>query len=101
MWNYNFVLPSFAILLILLVYYVSRPQVSIRINRTFIVLLLIDCLVIIFDILSSEADSNAQIVPLLPNWPRRWTLPVWILSSLPTPILYIKEWTVWQKPFTP
>ncbi len=65
MWNYNFVMPSLAILLILLVYYCSRPQVSIRINRTFIMLLLIDFLVIIFDILSSEVDSNAQNVPLL------------------------------------
>ncbi len=65
MWNYNFVLPSFAILIILLVYYLSRPQVSIRINRTFIVLLLIDFLVIIFDLLASEADADFQSFPIL------------------------------------
>lgn len=64
MWNYNFVLPGFMILLILLVYYVSRPQVSIRINRTFLVLLLIDCLVIVTDLIASEADSNPGAVPV-------------------------------------
>jgi len=64
MWNYNFVLPGFMILLILLVYYLSRPQVSIRINRTFIILLLIDCLVIVFDLIASEADSNPGAVPI-------------------------------------
>ena len=64
MWNYNFVLPGFMILLILLVYYLSRPQVSIQINRTFIVLLLIDCLVIVFDLVASEADSNAASMPI-------------------------------------
>ena len=63
MWNFNFVIPSFMILLILLGYYFYRPKLPIRINETFVWLITIDCLVIMFDMFSSAADNNYTAFP--------------------------------------
>ncbi len=60
MWNFSFVIPSFMILLILLGYYFYRPKLSIRINDTFVSLLVTDFLVILFDMLSSAADNHYE-----------------------------------------
>ena len=64
MWNYNFVIPSFMILVILLVYYLSRPQLKIHINDTFLWLLAIESLVIMLDIVASGADENFASFPV-------------------------------------
>ncbi|MBR4455275.1 MAG: GGDEF domain-containing protein [Solobacterium sp.] len=61
MWNYNFVIPGFLILLILLVYYLSRPQIMIRVNRVFVFLLTAESLVIILDLISSKADESFEM----------------------------------------
>ena len=60
MWNFSFVIPSFMILLILLGYFFYRPKLSIRINDTFVSLLITDFLVVLFDMLSSAADNHYE-----------------------------------------
>ena len=63
MWNYSFVIPEFMILLILLAFYFSRPQISIRINRTFLGILLLQTFVIMFDLIASQADEMYASFP--------------------------------------
>ena len=58
MWNFNFMLPSLMILAIILCYYFAWPRLPVRMNRAFLAIVLSDCLVILFDLLSSRADSN-------------------------------------------
>ena len=67
MWNYSYVFPSLLILFILVSYYFMLPRIPIRMNRTFIHLIGIECVVMIMDIISSWADMNYQLFP-------RWAL---------------------------
>lgn len=64
MWNYSFVLPSFWVMLIILIYYFSKPRLSIRLNRTFLGIITIELLVLAFDYVSSMADERYQFVPV-------------------------------------
>lgn len=59
MWNYSFLIPSLLMLATLLFFYFTRPRLSIRINRMYVVLLVLEMLIIGTDILSSRADENA------------------------------------------
>ena len=63
MWNYNFVFPSLLVLVIFLIYYFGRRRLPIRMNRTFLKLLIVDLLVIVSDLLASWADDNHQTLP--------------------------------------
>ena len=62
MWNYYFAVQSTFILGIILVFYFSLPRLSIRMNRTFVHMLILQSLVIFFDIVSSWADNNYEIM---------------------------------------
>ena len=53
MWNYDFVLPELVILSIFLIYYFIQPRLPIKINRAFLIILIIDILTIIVDVISS------------------------------------------------
>lgn len=64
MWNFNFVVPSLMILIILLLYYLLRPRLPIRMNRTFLVLLVLELMTIFTDILSSTADEYFDLLPV-------------------------------------
>ncbi len=64
MWNFSFVIPSLLILSIILVFYFTRPRLSINRNRLFVRIVLVESLTIIFDILSSIADNNYTSVPV-------------------------------------
>lgn len=55
MWNYNYVLPSLLVLIIILFYYFSRPRLSLRLNKTFLGILALDILTIITDFFASRA----------------------------------------------
>lgn len=57
MWNYDFILPSLLVMLILLIYYFLRPRLPIRMNDSFLGLLLTDSFTILFDFLSTHADE--------------------------------------------
>lgn len=65
MYNFNFTIPSVMILCILLGYFLTQPRLPVRQNRLFFGILMLEILVILFDILSSQADSNYASLPLL------------------------------------
>lgn len=60
MWNYSFMFPSVMVLFTILFFYFTRPRLSIRINRTYLGMLVLEILIILFDILSSWADENHE-----------------------------------------
>lgn len=64
MWNFGFAIHSFIILFIILLFYVSLPRLSIKINRVFLYLMSLESAVLFFDIVSSWADSNLSMVSL-------------------------------------
>ena len=58
MWYYDYIVPSFLVLLIFQFYYLARPRLPIRINHTFQQIVIVNCLVILVDVLASEADMH-------------------------------------------
>ncbi len=60
MWDYSFAVQSTFILSLILVIYFSLPRLSIRVNRTFVDLLILQSAVIFFDIVSSWADNEYE-----------------------------------------
>ncbi|MBQ8138565.1 MAG: EAL domain-containing protein [Lachnospiraceae bacterium] len=63
MWSYSFEIPTLLVILILLVFYFSRPRLPLKKNLLFLQMIAIETLVIIFDIAASAADNNYQSVP--------------------------------------
>ena len=53
MWDYSFILPDFIILFTFLVYYFSHPRLPIKLNRTFLFILIVNILTIVFDVSAS------------------------------------------------
>ena len=64
MFNISFVFPEFCILLILLVYYFSRPQLSTRINKTFVQLLVLQSFGLLMDVAAGMMQSYFSSFPL-------------------------------------
>ena len=60
MWDYSFAIPSMFVITIILVFYFSLPRLSIRMNNTFVFILLIESAVIFSDIVSSWGDENYE-----------------------------------------
>ena len=60
MWNYSFAVPSLLVILLYAVYYFYLPRLPIKMNRTFLRLLIIQCAVTTLDIVSSIADDHYQ-----------------------------------------
>ena len=60
MWNYSFMFPSVMVLFTILFFYFTRPRLSIRMNRTYLGMLVLEILIILFDILSCWADDNHE-----------------------------------------
>ncbi len=58
MWNYSFILPTAMIFLILVIFYFRRPRLPVRMNRTFLALLLVDILTLFLDYTSTVADEQ-------------------------------------------
>lgn len=71
--NFSFSVPSILILLIIMGYYFFRPRVPIRLNRSFLALLVIEIGTEAMDILSSWVDINHAQYP-------EWLL--WVLNLL-------------------
>lgn len=65
MWNYSFTVPSALILLILVLFYFRRPRMPVRMNITFLTLLLADALTLLSDYLSSRADEMYASYPIV------------------------------------
>ncbi len=65
MWNFGFAIPSFIIIIIVLCFYFSLPRLAIRKNIFFVLILIVESLVISLDIISSWADNNIDVLPLI------------------------------------
>ena len=63
MWDYSFVFPNLVVLFIFIVYYFAHPRLSIKLNYSFIRILVADLLVIFIDIIASKATENAALLP--------------------------------------
>lgn len=57
MWNYSYVFPSVLVLLVLLTHYFMTPRLRIRLNRSFLALLIVDLLTLITDLIATRADE--------------------------------------------
>ncbi len=57
MWNLQYTIPTFVILSIFLVYYIVRPKINTRINRTFILLILVETATMITNYVSTSIDN--------------------------------------------
>ncbi|MCR5585602.1 MAG: EAL domain-containing protein [Lachnospiraceae bacterium] len=64
MWSFSFVVPTFLILMIIIIFYFSLPRLDIRMNRFFVQLVAIEMVTIIIDIASSFADNQYTLMPL-------------------------------------
>ncbi len=60
MWNLSFAVPTLLILLIILTFYFSLPRLTVRRNRVFLQMVIIETIVIIADIVSSHMDNHYQ-----------------------------------------
>ena len=68
MMNYSFTVPSLLILVIIMGYYFFRPKVPIRLNRTFLAILVIDICTVVFDYLSNRLNETWQEHPSWLLW---------------------------------
>lgn len=57
MWNYSFVVPSALMMMTLFGFYFSRPRLPLRMNSTFLGLIVIELAVLASDIISTKADE--------------------------------------------
>ncbi len=64
MWDYSFAFPTLLILFIILGYLFSLPRLSIRQNRVFVAMLIVETLTIVSDILSSYACNQYKNLPM-------------------------------------
>lgn len=58
MWNYHFAIPTLMVVLLYAIYYFYLPRIPIRMNRTFLRLLMLECVVTLLDIVSGFADDK-------------------------------------------
>ena len=61
MWNYNFIFPSLIILIVFVFFYFSQRRIPIRLNKSFLGILIVEMLTIFFDCISSKClDHNTE-----------------------------------------
>ncbi|WP_022760785.1 EAL domain-containing protein [Butyrivibrio sp. AD3002] len=63
-WNVSLVVPSFLVLLIIMGYYFALPRLPVRLNKTYLAILINEGVVMLFDIISSWADNMHDILPV-------------------------------------
>jgi EAL domain-containing protein (putative c-di-GMP-specific phosphodiesterase class I) len=61
-WNFDYVIPSLLMLSVLMGFYYALPRLPIRMNKLFLAILVNEAIVILFDIISSWADNNYQVI---------------------------------------
>lgn len=64
MWDLSYAIPSLLLLALFVGYYFFLPRVPNRMNRTFIMLLLIELCTIVFNLLSTWLDMNYTLFPV-------------------------------------
>lgn len=61
-WNFDYVIPSLLMLVVIMGFYFALPRLPIRMNKLFLAILVNEAIVILFDIISSWADNNYQTI---------------------------------------
>lgn len=61
-WNFDYIIPSLLILLVIMGYYFSLPRLPVRINKVFLAVMVNEGFVIISDILSTWADAEYKVL---------------------------------------
>ncbi|MCR5217387.1 EAL domain-containing protein [Treponema sp.] len=54
MYNYGFVIPDFVILLVFLVFYFTKRRIPVRLNKSFLNILVVEIIVLVLDVLASR-----------------------------------------------
>ena len=62
-WDFSYVIPTSLILIILMGYYFALPRLPIRMNHTYLAMLINEACVIFLDIVSSIADNQYRVLP--------------------------------------
>ena len=62
-WDFSYVIPSLLILVIIMGYYFALPRLPIRLNKTFLTILIVEGIVIFFDMIASWACNMYEILP--------------------------------------
>ncbi len=68
MWNYEFMLPGMLTFLVILISYFWRPHPPIRLNRTFVSLMVAETATFLLDLLSTQACEHYASLPLFVVW---------------------------------
>ncbi len=63
MWNYNLVIPNFCVLITFLIFYFSKPRLPVKINRSFIRILIVEMIAIGTDVISSLCLEHHELYP--------------------------------------
>ncbi len=63
MWNYSLVLPDLVIICTFLSFYFIQPRLPIKINKAFLITLIIDILTVCVDVISSSCLENFSHLP--------------------------------------
>lgn len=71
--NYSFMIPSLLLLLIIMGYYFFRPRLRIRLNRSFLAVLVIDICTELFEFLSARLNET---------WPAHAPSLLWLVNLL-------------------
>ena len=58
MWNLDYTIPTFLILTVILIYYITRPRIKIRMNRTFITLIFVNLATMVSDYIATTMDIS-------------------------------------------
>lgn len=64
MWNFSYVIPTLLVLVIFMGYYFGLPRIPIRINHTFIMIVVVEFLVLTTDIVATWACINYATLPV-------------------------------------
>ena len=65
MWNYDLVIPEFIIIITFLIFYLSQPDLPLKINKAFFRILIVDVLTTVIDV---AASSCLDFFTNLPVW---------------------------------
>lgn len=68
MYNYTLIIPSILVLFTLLAFFFMRRRLPIRMNRTFVTILVVQLSVVTLDITSSLVDENYHLYPATVIW---------------------------------
>ena len=66
MWNYDLVIPELVIIITFLFFYFSQPRLPLKINKAFLLILIVDVMTIIFDVTATTClEFHSDLPPMV------------------------------------